>query len=344
MAMNGRNIPMKIVPSEPLSKHTSFRTGGQARFFVEANSVEDLREAVARAKKDGLPFIVIGEGSNTLVSDNGFPGYIIRPLIKGMEFLSDTLVVAGAGEHWDDLVALTVSKNLSGLENLSWIPGSVGAAPVQNIGAYGGEIKDVLAWVEAYDPKTDSLKTFTNAECRFDYRESLFKSEKGRDLIITRAAFQLKTKNQPNISYKDLKNYFLSFERPPTVVEVRDAVVKIRKEKLPSILEYGTAGSFFKNPIISDAKYAELAEKFPGLMPFPAHDGFKKISLAWVLDKACGLKGYREGNVGLYEKQPLAVVNFGGATTAEIKKFVEKISKIVKDKTGLDIEWEVNFI
>ncbi len=340
---------MKISQSESLSKHTSFRTGGRARFFVEIESGDELADVVSQARLEGLPYLILGEGSNVLINDADFDGYVIRPLVRGIEFTDDNdsngiLVVAGAGEHWDDLVAETVAKNLSGLENLSWIPGSVGAAPVQNIGAYGSELKDVLEWVEVFDPKESGLKILNREVCRFDYRDSLFKSSDGRGLIITRLAVRLKENGNQNILYKDLARYFDGKSQTPSVAEVRAAVIKIRQDKLPDIKKYGTAGSFFKNPIISETKYAELIKKYPSMPSFSAGDGFRKIPLAWILDKVCGLNGFREGNVGLYETQPLALVNFGEATTTEIKNFAEKISGIVKEKTDLNIEWEVNLI
>jgi UDP-N-acetylmuramate dehydrogenase len=343
---------MKINHSVLLSKHTSFRTGGPARFFAEAESVADIQEIIAQATKENLPYMIFGEGSNVLISDTGFAGYVVVPKILGIDFSdfdaveTEVLVIAGAGVHWDDLVSETVSKNLSGLENLSWIPGSVGAAPVQNIGAYGAEIADCLEWVEVLDTKTGEIKKLTLDECQFGYRASIFKKTGGKHFIITRVAFRLKKGGVPNISYKDVAHFFeteIQKGKTPTVSDVRSAIIKIRSEKLPDIKKYGTAGSFFKNPIISAEKYAELLEKFPG-MPSYLVGGDKKIPLAWILDKVCGLNGYREGNVGLYETQPLALVNFGGASSTEIKNFAEKISNIVKEKIQIEIEWEVNKI
>ncbi len=374
---------MKITHSVSLSKHTSFRTGGNARFFVAVDSLDELKIVLARARSENLPYMILGEGTNVLASDEDFPGYVIRPMIRGVDFSDgihiginsdmsrggirgnegeDGLVIAGAGEHWDDVVARTVSKNLSGLENLSSIPGSVGAAPVQNVGAYGVELKDVLEWVEVFDPKENATKILSCSDCRFGYRDSFFKSPAGRDLIIIRVAMKLIPNGRPNISYKDLANYFSADEgspmkKSPTIAEVRKAVIQIRRVKLPDIKEYGTAGSFFKNLVVTDSKYEELAGKFPGLPSFPvepvdstaltAHgskNGFKKIPLAWILDKVCKLNGTREGDVGVCETQPLALVNYGQATSAEVKNFAEKISDIVKEKTGLQIEWEVNLI
>jgi UDP-N-acetylmuramate dehydrogenase len=338
---------MKILESVPLSLYTSFRTGGRARYFAEVETLDELQGILERAEKENLPVQILGEGTNILVPDEDFSGYVLRVMFKGIGLSDDGLLVVGAGEHWDDVVAFSVSKNLSGIENLSWIPGSAGAAPVQNIGAYGSEIKDVLEWVEVFDSKNSEVRTISSAECEFGYRNSIFKGEAGRELIILRIAMRLLDNGKPNISYKDLQNYFLN-DTDPTIADVREAVIKIRQAKLPDIAKVGTAGSFFKNPVISNEEYQSLAEKFPGLPAFrtdKSNDGGEmKIPLAWILDKVCNLNGFREGNVGLYKTQPLALVNFGGATSLEIKNFAQKISDIVFNKTGLKIEWEVNSI
>ncbi len=329
-----------IKPFEPLSFYTSFRIGGPARFLIEVDSVKGIKIAVTFAQDKKLPYFVLGEGSNLLVSDKGFEGVVIKVKIKGIDFPESNLLVAGAGEHWDTVVAVAVSKNLSGIENLSYIPGSVGAAPVQNIGAYGSEVKEVIEWVEVFDPARMDVRTLSNADCRFGYRNSVFKSEAGKNLIVTRVAMRLKEHAKPNISYKDLAHYFAN-TKEPTIAEVRNAVIEIRQKKLPDIKKVGTAGSFFKNPVITEEKYKELAGTYVGLPSFPAEQGFKKIPLAWILDKVCGLNGHKEGNVGLYETQPLALVNFGGGTASEIKSLAEKISKQIKEKTEVKIEWEV---
>lgn len=335
---------MKIINNVSMSEHTSFRTGGMASFFVEVYSTDDLKEVIARAETEQLPYVVLGEGTNVLISDENFEGYVIRPLFMGIDLAENGEVIAGAGEHWDDLVAFAVTRNLSGLETMSFIPGSVGAAPVQNIGAYGSELKDVIDWVEVFDPKINSTRIISKAECRLDYRDSLFKSKDGKNLIITRVAVKLVLGGKPNISYKDLATHFSDFKTAPTLGQVREAVIKIRQNKLPNVKEVGTAGSFFKNPIVSESKYLELAERFTEIPSFPVGTNQRKIPLAWVLDKVCGLNGYREGNVGLFMTQPLVLVNYGGATTDDIKKFAEKISKTVKEKIDLEIMWEVNLI
>ncbi len=338
---------MKITYSVPLSEHTTFRIGGPAKFFVEATTAEDVREAVALSKESSLPFLILGEGSNVLASDAGFDGYIIRPKILGIDLQSNGLLVVGAGEHWDDVVAFVVARNFSGIENLSWIPGSVGAAPVQNIGAYGVEVGDVVEWVEVFDTNTGEFKKLLREECGFSYRNSIFKSPEGKNFVITRVALQLVEDGQPNISYKDVAAYFSGLSiagQLPSVADVRDAVIHIRQRKLPDVTQIGTAGSFFKNPIITESKFSELSAQYPGLPSFSEKPGFRKIPLAWVLDKVCGLNGLREGNVGLFETQPLALVNFGNATADGVKNFAQKISDIVKNKTGIEIEWEVNHI
>jgi UDP-N-acetylmuramate dehydrogenase len=336
---------MNIQESVSLGAHTTFRVGGPARFFVEVTSEDELARAVTFAKEKSLPVLVLGEGSNMLVSDEGFAGVVIRPRIMGIEFGVDGRVVAGAGEHWDDLVALCVSKNLGGIENLSWIPGSVGAAPVQNIGAYGTELADVLVWVEVFDINSGQTKKLSATDCRLGYRQSIFKESDGKSLVVLRVALQLSQGAEPNISYKDLTNYFAGKENP-TIAEVRTAVIDIRTKKLPDITKVGTAGSFFKNPIISAAAYEALVAQYPGMPSFPvaSADDQKKIPLAWILDHVCGLRGYTDGAVGLYETQPLAIVAYDSATSADVKRLVKKVSEMVKEKTGIDIEWEVNMI
>ncbi len=331
---------IKPLTEELLAKHTTFRIGGPARVFVEVGSIDELREAVLFSQNQKLPIFVLGGGSNLLVSDVGFDGLVLKVNIKGVEFSEPNLLVAGAGENWDETVAVAVNKNLAGIENLSWIPGNVGAVPVQNIGAYGTEVREVVEWVEVFDPEIMKTRTLSNAQCGFGYRDSYFKTEEGKRLIVTRVAMRLTTNGKPNISYKDLVNYFAG-KPEPTISDVRNAVIDIRKKKLPDVAKVGTAGSFFKNPVITEEKYKELCEKYPGIPNFPAASGFKKVPLAWILDKVCGLNGFREGNVGLYETQPLALVNFGNGTSAEIKKLAANIFNEVKNKTGIEIEWEV---
>lgn len=326
-----------------MRNHTSFRTGGLARFFVEVETREELREIVQKIVKDRDRYVVLGEGTNVLFSDHGFDGWVVKPKILGLEFISRK-VFAAAGENWDEFVDRTVSEGFSGLENLSLIPGSVGAAPVQNIGAYGVEVGSSIVDVEVYDPESDEFKMISADKCRFGYRESFFKTDAGKRLIIVGIVFELNPGSRPDIGYRDLRNYFAESRSTPTARSVRQAVIEIRRRKLPDVSVVGTAGSFFKNPVVSGDFYAELLHRYPGLPSFDAGNGNRKIPLAWLLDKVLKAKGLRKGDVGLYENQPLAVVNFGGATTQEIKIFAEEISEKIKNEFGLEIQSEVNLI
>lgn len=339
----------------PLASLTTFRVGGSAAYYCEVRTPAELAEAAklfGKNRKMYGSFFILGEGSNTLALDDGFTGLVVRVLFKGVKWkevvdaaaCDKVEVTAGAGEHWDDLVALTVSKGFYGLENLSGIPGTVGAAPVQNIGAYGAEVKDCIAFVEAFHFETGETRTFTPEECRFGYRDSFFKSEEGKKWVIVKVGFLLDKKGRVNIGYKDLKARFAErYSSQVSLAEVREAVLEIRKNKLPDIALLGTAGSFFKNPIIRAELYKELQEEYPAMPGFVESDGRVKVPLAWILDNVCMLKGWKSanGHVGLYEKQPLALVNFGGATAAEVSDAATMVAATVKEKTGIDVEWEV---
>lgn len=342
-------LGMEMLENVSMKDFTTFRTGGLARWFCHVRSVEDLKEAVVFAKEKKLPFFVLGGGSNLLVSDDGFPGVVIKMEIGGVTFEekeNDTVnVTAGAGENWDAFVAGTVSRGLVGLENLSLIPGSVGATPVQNVGAYGREVKDVILEVEAFDTETCEIKKFSPEECQFGYRDSFFKHPEGKKNIITRVTFALQKNAALKTDYKDVQEYFLKHNITTAhVSDVRDAIVAIRTAKLPDIREYGTAGSFFKNPIISRELAEEVHEKYPDIPLYPAGPDTKKISAGWLLDRACGLKGAEEGNVGTYKNQALVIVNHGDATTKEVLEFAESLQGQVKNKTGITLEFEVQMI
>ena len=343
------NYMINIQENISLKDYTTFKIGGLARYFTTVKNLAELKEAVTFSKSKGLPFFVLGGAANILVSDEGFPGLVIKMEIKGMArvamSLDSTLVILGAGEDWDEAVAYTVEKKLYGLENLSGIPGTVGASPVQNIGAYGQEVKNVMCSLKALNTDTGEVEIFNNDDCYFSYRDSIFKRPENKKYIITEVSFLLKTKSETNIGYKDLQLYFLAKgQAKPGLKEVREAVLQIRAGKFPDLKTTGLAGSFFKNLIVSQTEYAGLKEKYPLVPGFAEDDDKVKVPLAWILDNVCGLKGYREGNVGLYEKQPIILVNFGGADEKEVSKFAEKISDIVKQKINLNIEWEVEKI
>jgi UDP-N-acetylmuramate dehydrogenase len=341
---------MEIKENVPLSSLNTFKIGGSARYFSSISNVDQLKEAVSFAEEKKLPFFILGEGSNTLISDRGFPGLVIHIAIKGVEWTESgipgqTTVIAGAGEHWDDLVRESVARGLYGLENLSGIPGSVGAAPVQNIGAYGVEMESVFLWAEAFDTVTREVKKMHKADSQFSYRDSIFKKPEGKRFIIVRAAFVLNKRGALKTEYKDVKEYFeMKGVLAPTLSDVRDVVLHIRRNKLPDINKLGTAGSFFKNPIVLIEKYNALKKQFPEMPSYPVDDTHVKIPLAWVLDKLCNLKGMTFENIGTYKNQPLVLVNFGGGTSAQVKTLAKKIQDAVKEKIGVDIEYEVRFL
>lgn len=343
---------MTIQENVPLAPLTTFRIGGAARFFVEARSVADIEEAVAFAEgknADGkiLPVFVLGGGSNILVSDNGFDGLVIKNELRGLseeEDVNNVRMIAAAGEDWDEFVKFTVEdRGLYGLENLSMIPGTVGASPVQNIGAYGAEAKDTIEWVEVYNPSTKSIEKITNTDCRFGYRDSVFKHERKNNIIL-RVAFLLKKKGRLALGYKDLRKYFEGRVGMPSLCNVRDAIIKIRAAKFPDLSKIGTAGSFFKNIVVLKSEYKELFLKFPGIFSFPVDETRVKISTAWILDKICGYKGVRHGDVGVYENQALVLVNFGNGTAADVKAMADEIIASVKEKMGITITPEVEFV
>lgn len=341
---------MEIKRNVLLAPYTTFRIGGPADYFCVVKTQAELVQALKLARAEKLPFFVLGGGSNILVSDAGFRGLAIKNEILGIEFggKGGRRVAASGGEDWDYLVSLTVDKDLSGLENLSAIPGSVGAAPIQNIGAYGAELKDTLSAVEAIDSETLKIKKFSAAECHLKYRDSFFKTKTGRRFVITRTILTL-DKNKPNIAYKDLSLYFKNFKnsknrKAPTLADVRLAVAEIRARKLPDTSTLGTAGSFFKNPVMSVVEFRKLAMHYPALPSYKVGRSKVKVPLAWILDEVLKLRGARRGHVGAYDKQPLSIVNFGGGTAAEVRSFADEIIKLVREKTGLKPELEVELI
>lgn len=338
---------MKIEKDISLAPQTTFRIGGIASYFCEVNSIEDLHEALAFARTKEMPVFVLGGGSNVLFSDTGFAGLVIQMNMKGIkigERKESVLVTAQAGEGWDSFVAHTVQQNLWGLENLSLIPGTVGASPVQNIGAYGVEVMNYIHSVQTIDGQSGKERTFSNKECQFSYRYSIFKKPAYKKFIITSVTFELSVKPTPNLSYKDLHQFFEAKGiKEPTQREIRDAVIEIRMNKFPNLAEIGTAGSFWKNPIIEKVDYVKLNNLYPGLPSYPFGENVK-VSLAWILDHVCNLKGYTLGKARLFEKQPLVIVAESGSSSIEIKALSEAVSGIVEGKTGIRIEPEVEWV
>lgn len=329
-----------------LAPLTTFKTGGQAKYFFQVSTNDELKTAVAFSKEHHVPFFVLGGGSNVLVPDSGYHGVVILMGITGSEYVSvsetETEVTVGAGVPFDLFVAETVQRGLWGLENLSSIPGTVGATPVQNVGAYGVEVADTITEVAAYNTTSEKFETLTAPECAFGYRDSLFKHEAGKNYIITSVTFRLSRVPQPKLAYADLR--VLEGEETPSISAIREEVIRIRSNKFPDWTVVGTAGSFFKNPIVAPESIAALLLHYPTLPMYPQDNGQVKVTLGFILDKVCGLKGYTNGNVGLYEKQALVVIAHHGATTTEINSFADEIADLVFKKTAIHIEREVTLL
>lgn len=345
--------PMTIQEHIPLASYTTFKIGGPARFFCHATSDADVVEAVTFARTQKVPIFILGGGSNILIGDEGFDGLVIHMGMMGIEQKTSkgmlpgkerVLLSAAAGEQWDTFVEYAVERGLYGIENLSAIPGTVGAAPVQNIGAYGTEASETIFSVHALETTTMSFVELSNDQCQFSYRDSLFKKEKGR-YIITRVDFLLDPHGSVNTTYKDVADYFANKNiQSPTIADVREAVTNIRWGKLPDWKLWGTAGSFFKNPIIPAADFASLKQTYPELPGYPEPDGRVKVSLGWILDKVCNAKGMCKGNACVYEKQALVLVSKPGATSEEVVALAQELMNCVKEKTGMVIEGEVEWV
>lgn len=339
---------MKLREKVSLQKLNTLGLQSLADFFLTIETGNDLIEAVFFLRKNKLPFLILGGGSNLFFTEQELPVVVLKNEITSREMtpLENNLVRVsfGSGENWDKAVAFAVKNNLTGLENLSGIPGTVGGAVVQNAGAYGAEIKEVVESVEVFDLEKMENKTILAMACGFDYRYSNFKTPTWRKYFITKVNFLLKPNGPVSIVYKDLQEYFLGKTDNPKLAEVRQAVLEIRKNKLPDLETIGSVGSFFKNPVVEGLDFLKLKEKYNDLPSYQLPNGKVKIPLAYVLDKICGFKGLRQGDVGLYEKQPLIICNFGGATAAEIGNLENKIVSVVFEKTGLKIEREVEEI
>ncbi len=327
----------------PLLTYNTFGIPATAGVFAESDDITELSDFI-RSLSDPSPAFILGGGSNVLfVSERC--DTVIRPSFNGIEPVDETVdnvsLRVGAGEIWDDFVAWCVKNNYSGAENLSHIPGTVGACPIQNIGAYGVEAKDIIESVDTIEIATGSRVIFNNKQCQFDYRDSFFKKNKGK-YLITAVQFKLSKHFVHDIKYTDLK---IELARVPaiTIEAVRNAVIGIRGKKLPDPAELGNAGSFFKNPTIDTAKSTEISRIDTHVPLYPVTHGYWKISAAWLIQQ-CGLKGARSGRVGTYPKQPLVIVNYGNATGKEVLDFAEMIMNTVAEKFGIRLEPEVNII
>ncbi|MDR3251754.1 MAG: UDP-N-acetylmuramate dehydrogenase [Tannerella sp.] len=327
-----------------LEHFNTFNIPAKTRWFMEYGNEEELLRILRDEYFQECLSLHIGEGSNLLFI-NDFNGVIIHSRIKGVNVVDESsasvLLRVGAGEHWDDVVAFAVSRGWGGIENLSYIPGETGAAAVQNIGAYGAEIKDVVETVEAYNQLTFVKRVFTKDECEYGYRHSYFKEADHDPYIITCVNLRLSKNPVFNLDYGNLREALSGKET--TLQTVRDAVIAVRRSKLPEVGELGSTGSFFMNPFIQQSQFAELKNEYPEMPSYPDADGRVKIPAGWLIEK-CGFKGKRQGNVGVYEKQALVIVNYGGASGHEIADFAGSIRSAVLEKFGIELIPEVKYV
>lgn len=337
---------VRILENIPLSDHSTMRLGGPARYLADITDRFEIAPAIAWAAEHKMPVIMIGNGTNIVWRDEGFPGLVLVNKIQRFEAFnidSDNMyLTVGAGENWDSVVERTVSMGFSGLEELSLIPGTVGATPVQNVGAYGREIKDVLTTLEAYDIRQGKLVTIPASECAFAYRTSRFKTTDRGRFLISSVTFHLVRKLPQPPFYDSLRLYFAdkgitSFT--PRVV--REAVIAIRSAKLPDPRIVANNGSFFFNPYISSDKLSQLMEVFPVLAYSVAADDRIKVSAAWLVEQA-GFKDFHDTETGMatWAKQPLIIVNENARSTADLLKFKQKIVDAVRSKFGISLEQE----
>lgn len=336
---------MYIMESVPLSGYSTMRLGGNAAYLTEINDRFEIIKAVAWAAEHQVPVIMIGEGSNIFWRDEGFPGLVLVNRIKRFEVFqedNDSLyLTVGGGEHWDSVVQRVVDLGFSGLEELSLIPGTAGATPVQNVGAYGREIKDVLTTVEAFDINQGKLVTLSSEDCGFGYRTSRFKTTDRRRYLISGVTFHLTRRNPEPPFYDSLQRYFDEHsitEFTPRVV--RDAVIAIRSAKLPDPAVVANNGSFFKNPRITHHELERIRQEYPQIM-YWVDDDMVKISAAWLIEQA-GFKGIHDAETGIstWEKQPLILVNEGAKSTKDLLTFKQKIIDAVHNKFGIMLEQE----
>ena len=337
---------MHILQNISLRPYNTFGIEAVAKKFVTVTTLTELTTILAENTNE--PKLILGGGSNLLLTKN-VDALVIHINLLGKNIANQTEshidVTCAAGENWHDFVLWTIDQNYGGLENMSLIPGNVGTTPVQNIGAYGTEIKDTMVSCTAIDITTQKTKTFTTADCKFGYRESVFKNEAKDQYIITSVTFRLTTKNHKiNYSYGDIQ---LELSKKnianPTIKDISNAVIAIRKSKLPDPKELGNSGSFFKNPIIARTLFDQVQAKFPDIKNFPLSDTQVKVPAGWLIEQ-CGFKGQRFADAGVHKNQALVLVNYGNASGQEILALSKNIQKTVFDKFGIHIETEVNIL
>ncbi|HKI77915.1 MAG TPA: UDP-N-acetylmuramate dehydrogenase [Ignavibacteriaceae bacterium] len=337
---------MKVLENYSLKQSNTFRINAIARFFVEVNTSDELLYVITNKKFSEMSKLMLGSGSNVLFSGD-YNGIIIKNSISGINIVNENerfiSICVGAGEIWHDLVLYCINKNIGGIENLSLIPGTVGAAPMQNIGAYGQEVKDVFESLSGYYLNGEK-DIFNKEECRFGYRDSIFKKELKNRFVITNVTLRLSKNPELNLEYGTIIEELKKLEiTNPSVKDVSDVICKIRKSKLPDPQKIGNAGSFFKNPVIDSEKFNDLKQEFPDLIGYNIKNNKVKLAAGWLIE-SCGWKGKRVGNTGSHIKQALVLVNYGNATGEEILNLAAKIKSSVKEKFDVELEEEINII
>jgi len=332
--MNGlqRNVPLA-----PL---TTLGIGGPVKFFVEVTNLDQIREAFEWAKSKREPLLVLAGGSNVLIADEGFNGLVMHLALRGITTEGDGAIKVAAGEPWDDIVAMAVEKRWAGIECLSGIPGSTGATPIQNVGAYGQDVSESIAQVEVFDRSTGRVAMLSNQDCQFEYRSSIFKHEARDRYIVLSVTFQLQPGGAPSVRYPELQRFV---GHAADLQQVRDAVITIRRRKGmvidPNDPDTRSDGSFFMNPIVSPSAFEKLGD-----MPhFPTGENVK-LSAAWLIENAGFQKGFVHGNVGISSKHTLAIINLGDGTAREVLELVRMIQAAVREKFGIELQPEPVFI
>ena len=338
---------MKDIKNYSLLGHNTFGIEATCSRFLEYATAEEAREVAAIIREEQKPYLIIGGGSNLLLTAD-YEGTVVHAAVKGMEPTEQAdgtlLLRCGAGEVWDNVVAYCVEQGWHGAENLSIIPGEVGASAVQNIGAYGAEVKDLIAKVEAVEIASGKTVSFSNDDCEYGYRQSRFKHEWKDRYLITQVTYRLSHTFTPRLDYGNIR---AELERKgiaqPTAQQLRQAIIDIRNAKLPDPKVEGNAGSFFMNPVVGREKYEQLAAEYPGMPHYTIDAEHEKIPAGWMIDR-CGWKGRSLGRAGVHDKQALVLVNRGDATGNEIVRLMHAIQQDVKEKFGIDIHPEVNVI
>lgn len=337
---------MQIQTGVPLSNYSTMRLGGPARYVATISSRDEIEQAVAWAEERSLPVFVLGGGSNMVIRDEGYPGLVILNKITGFTDApagdNKVMLRIGAGENWDDTVRRTVDMGLTGIEALSLIPGTVGATPVQNVGAYGQEIADTFVELEAYDLVTKGFVRLSKDECQFSYRNSIFKPMQNRRYIISEITLRL-TKGNPSPPFYESLNRYLSEhnidENTVTPQIIRDAVIAVRQSKLPDVAKIANNGSFFKNPIVPKSHYDQLLATYPAMPSYSVDEDRVKVPAGWLIEQA-GLKGHKAYGFKTYEQNALVIVNESATSYEQLEAFKQDITATVQQKFGIQLEQE----